>query len=283
MEQALLSIGKVSALYGVSVQTLRHYEKIGLFAPTAVNHETGYRYYDVDQLPRLEFILFFKRLQLSLPQIREILAQMDRGDAGEDAVFESLERERKRLDRRVEELQSLRRMLDNYFEVRQRPPARLEEIHLKEFPPRCFPMVDIEPVERESPRFAVAQLYGRQQLLEQLGPVAVDQAFGAVGSLGHFRRTGQVRYDRLLLDPMPFQGGGADGQSGVPLADGVYLAVRFRRSQTTVAQMYQLLLAFADEHRFRTDDAVLEIEMDPLFAGIARQADQVELQVHVTF
>jgi effector-binding domain-containing protein len=67
------------------------------------------------------------------------------------------------------------------------------------------------------------------------------------------------------------------------LADGVYLAVRFRRSQTTVAQMYQLLLDFADEHRFRTDDAVLEIEMDPLFAGIARQADQVELQVHVTF
>lgn len=283
MEQELLSIGKVSALYGVSVQTLRHYEKIGLFSPAEVNRDTGYRYYTVEQLPRLEFILFFKRLQLSLPQIREILEHLDRGGEGEDAVFAALERERSRLDQRMEELQSLRQVLDNFFDLRQRPPARLEEVHIKEYPPRAFPSVQITPLERGSPAFATEQLYGRKHLLDRIGPLVVDETFGAAASLTHFRQTGHIQYHRLLLDPQPFKTGPFSLQPSTPAPDGSYITVRFRRSQTPAEAMYRLLLAFADEHRFLVDDEVLEIEMDPLFAGIARQSDLVELQVHVTF
>ncbi len=284
METGLLSIGKISALYEISVQTLRHYEKIGLFSPKLVNQETGYRYYDIQQLPRLEFILFFKRLQLSLPQIGQILERLDQG-IDTDAVFDSMEQERTRLNQRIAELESLRRILDNYFELRQRPPARMGEVHIKEFPPRVFPMVSITPLERTSPAFAAEQLYGRKQLLDQLGPLAVDQAFGAVCSLADFRQTGLIRYRKLLLDPMPFRPEPPHPpvEGGTQLPDGSYITVRYLRSQTPAEDMYRLLLRFADEHRFRADDEVLEIEMDPLFAGIARQADMVELQMHITF
>ena len=36
-----LMIGKVASLYDISVQTLRHYDKIGLFRPEVVSEETG--------------------------------------------------------------------------------------------------------------------------------------------------------------------------------------------------------------------------------------------------
>lgn len=57
----------------VSVKTLHFYEKIGLLLPKKVDDFTGYRYYSIHQLPRLNRILALKDLGLSLEQIRHIL------------------------------------------------------------------------------------------------------------------------------------------------------------------------------------------------------------------
>lgn len=42
----MLSIGQMSKTCGVSVKTLRHYDKIGLLRPEQTDMFTGYRYYD---------------------------------------------------------------------------------------------------------------------------------------------------------------------------------------------------------------------------------------------
>ena len=42
-----LSIGQMAKLNNVSVQALRHYEKLGLMVPSYINNETGYRYYSI--------------------------------------------------------------------------------------------------------------------------------------------------------------------------------------------------------------------------------------------
>jgi DNA-binding transcriptional MerR regulator len=54
--------------------TLRHYDEIGLLKPAAVDELTGYRYYSVVQLPRLNRILALKDLGLSLEQIDRVLS-----------------------------------------------------------------------------------------------------------------------------------------------------------------------------------------------------------------
>ena len=48
----LYSIGEVSEIMGVSVQTLRYYSNINLILPKYVNPSTGYRYYSVDQFDK---------------------------------------------------------------------------------------------------------------------------------------------------------------------------------------------------------------------------------------
>ena len=79
MKNYLYSIGDLSKTFKISVQTLRFYEKIGLFVPERRNEETGYRYYTWKQLERLRFIIHLRDLGLPLKEIRHQL-EVQRGD-----------------------------------------------------------------------------------------------------------------------------------------------------------------------------------------------------------
>lgn len=69
----MFKIGEFSKLSQVTVKTLRYYDEIGLLKPAKVDRFTSYRYYSVDQLPRLNRILALKDLGLSLEQIARLL------------------------------------------------------------------------------------------------------------------------------------------------------------------------------------------------------------------
>lgn len=70
----MFKTGDFSKIAQVSARLLRYYDDIGLFSPAHIDRETGYRYYTVDQLPRLNQILALRDLGLSLEQIRTMLA-----------------------------------------------------------------------------------------------------------------------------------------------------------------------------------------------------------------
>lgn len=65
----MIKIGDFSHLSRVPVKTLRYYDEIGLFKPAQIDPFTSYRFYTIDQLPRLHRILALKELGLSLEQI----------------------------------------------------------------------------------------------------------------------------------------------------------------------------------------------------------------------
>src|SRR5690349_14707171 len=69
----MLRISEFSRLTRIPAKTLRYYDDIGLFCPAQVGGFTGYRYYSVNQLPRLNRILALKELGLSLEQIKDMV------------------------------------------------------------------------------------------------------------------------------------------------------------------------------------------------------------------
>jgi DNA-binding transcriptional MerR regulator len=69
----LLKIGDFARIARVSARTLHHYDDIGLFQPAHVDAFTAYRYYTLEQLPRLNRILALRDLGLSLDQVRQIV------------------------------------------------------------------------------------------------------------------------------------------------------------------------------------------------------------------
>jgi DNA-binding transcriptional MerR regulator len=113
----MLRIGEFAWLSQVTVETLRHYDRIGLLKPVHLDRFTGYRYYSLDQLPRLNRILALKDLGLSLEKIAQMLDQ----EISADEIRDILERKQVELKEHIQEAQ--RRLA--------RVQARLSQIEME--------------------------------------------------------------------------------------------------------------------------------------------------------
>ena len=69
----MFRIGEFAQIAQVSGRQLRFYDQLGLLQPAHIDAQTGYRYYSIRQLPRLNSILALKELGLSLDRIRTAL------------------------------------------------------------------------------------------------------------------------------------------------------------------------------------------------------------------
>ena len=69
----MFTIGDFARSGRVSVRMLRHYDAIGLLRPAVVDPGTGYRYYEVDQLARLNRVVALKDLGFTLEQVALII------------------------------------------------------------------------------------------------------------------------------------------------------------------------------------------------------------------
>ena len=66
------TVGEVAKLAHVSVRTLHHYDETGLLRPSE-RSEAGYRLYTLDDLERLQQVLFYKELGFTLDEIRDLM------------------------------------------------------------------------------------------------------------------------------------------------------------------------------------------------------------------
>ncbi|QRG65860.1 MerR family transcriptional regulator [Brevibacillus choshinensis] len=66
------TVQKLGLLAGVSTRTLRYYDEIGILKPARIN-SSGYRIYGQPEVDRLQQILFYRELGVSLEEIKEII------------------------------------------------------------------------------------------------------------------------------------------------------------------------------------------------------------------
>ncbi|MEE3853334.1 MerR family transcriptional regulator [Gordonia sp. LSe1-13] len=69
----MFTIGDFATMGRVSVRMLRHYDSIGLLQPARVDDHTGYRYYEADQLRRLNRLVALKDLGFTLSEVTRII------------------------------------------------------------------------------------------------------------------------------------------------------------------------------------------------------------------
>lgn len=69
----MLRIGMFSRITQTSIGQLRYYDDIGLLKPAYIDPQTGYRYYELDQMNTLNRILNLKALGLALEDIAHLL------------------------------------------------------------------------------------------------------------------------------------------------------------------------------------------------------------------
>lgn len=129
----MLAVGEVARRAGLTTKALRHYDRLGLFAPRVVS-EDGYRWYAESQVATAVTIARLRALDVPLEAIRALLA-----GAGEDEARRLLTRHRAALqardDRIRRALHSIDHLLDNERGVIMaisdpQPPSLTEEREL---------------------------------------------------------------------------------------------------------------------------------------------------------
>lgn len=114
-------IGKVAASAGVSVQTVRYYERLGLL-PAAQRTESGYRVYSPLAAERLRFIRQAQAAGFRLDEITEILRLKYSGQSPCDCVRGLLERKLEQVEREMAELARFREELRQTLKKSRRLP-----------------------------------------------------------------------------------------------------------------------------------------------------------------
>ena len=110
-----MNIKKVSEQTGVSADTIRYYERIGLL-PRVRRNKSGVRDFSEQDIAALEFIRCFRSAGMSVESLIEYMSLVEEGEDTEKARMKILEEEREKLIFRIAELQAAKERLDYKIE-----------------------------------------------------------------------------------------------------------------------------------------------------------------------
>jgi len=114
-----LRIGQVAQRAGVSVDTVRFYERRGVLPP-AERAPSGYRSYTADVVERIQLTKTLQALGFTLGEIIDALRSLDAGDATCTSERWRFEQVLHRIDTKLAELQNVRREVVSLLEMSHR-------------------------------------------------------------------------------------------------------------------------------------------------------------------
>jgi MerR family transcriptional regulator, aldehyde-responsive regulator len=121
-----MKIAEVSEEYGLSADTLRYYERVGLIPP--VNRsESGIRDYNELDLRRVDFIKCMRSAGLPIEVLIEYVGLVQRGDKTIEARKEILKEQRELLVSKMKEMQKTLDILDHKIEVYENAVLKKEK------------------------------------------------------------------------------------------------------------------------------------------------------------
>lgn len=121
-----MTIAQVSEQYGLSADTLRYYERIGLL-PTVNRNKSGMRDYTPEDCGWVEFIKCMRGAGLPIEVLIEYVTLFRQGDGTVAARKALLVEQRQNLVSRIEEMQAVLARLDKKIEGYESHMLKAEE------------------------------------------------------------------------------------------------------------------------------------------------------------
>lgn len=104
-----LSIGQMAKLNNISVQTLRHYEKVELLKPSYINETTGYRYYSMKDFSTIDLIKQCKAMGMPLEEIKEVTHNY----TSLESIFNILGNQKQIIYEKMRELENIKNKIES--------------------------------------------------------------------------------------------------------------------------------------------------------------------------
>lgn len=113
MGNSFLQIGEIASRCGVSVDTVRYYEKLKLL-PVASRTKSGYRIFSTKAIEQIRFIKQAQELGFSLDEIKGLLTS---GGAEEcEQVRDLLQRKLSEMDEQIKKMKAFRKILAKHLD-----------------------------------------------------------------------------------------------------------------------------------------------------------------------
>jgi DNA-binding transcriptional MerR regulator len=155
------TVKQLAQVANVSVRTLHHYDKIGLLKPAYLS-DKGYRFYQRDELLRLQQILFYKELEIPLAEISKIL------NASSFSIVDSLKFHRSQLKNRVEHMNVLLETVDKTIQSIYEDKEMKDSELYQGFSAEEAPFIRTEAIEK----WGQIEVEGSEKNIKQLGKKA---------------------------------------------------------------------------------------------------------------
>ena len=270
-KRELFRIGEVARLFGLSVGTLRHYEKIGLLPPEFVDPQTGYRYYSTRQFESLNTIRYLRALDMPLEEIVGFLRDRDvekmtglllRQKEIVQRKRHALDIISRKIDRRLQQIQDARRSVLDQIRLLKIPGHRVAWIR-NEVTPSTY--LDLETSIRQLET-------GQESAMVFLGKVGVGITRESL------ERKAFARYELvfLLLEEEDDFSGPCEY-----LSDTLCAVVRFCGEHRDAAAYYHRLDAFLERHGLAIAGFSREITMIDYGLTGNREEFVTEIQIPV--
>lgn len=267
----LFKIGEIADIYEISVQTLRHYENLGLLHPSYVDPDTHYRYYGIEQTEVLNMICYLRALDTPLSTIRSFLENRNIEKMEQMLIHQQNEIQQKitllqnmqnMVQRRLQILDSAKTNTLDQIQVIQSP--KLNYIYLKNhLKPKSY--LDLET--------SILQLKKEQkQSVVFLGNVGVGL------SKEHFTQQQYEFYDYVFIllnsEDQSFQ-------KAEIIPASTTLSIQFQGNHTNAIPSYQKLYAYMQEYQWIPNGFVREITLidEGLTSDISQYVTEIQIPV----
>jgi DNA-binding transcriptional MerR regulator len=229
-------INEISKLYGIGVDALRYYEKLGLLVPR--RDDNGYRLYSLQDIYKLNIIRDLRELDFTMQQIKSYLDQQS-----VENTLELLRTEQEMIKEQVAKLEATQRIIQSRIKVlTDAQHIQTGVFSIKTYSDRPCLKRNTRITRDEEMDYAIKELHQKHKShVLDLG----NQLYGASVSLEDLKHGVKDVFDSIFFIFDPAEAGKLDYDYTLPA--GNYLSYYYRGNYRQSHERMLEVIAYANE------------------------------------
>ncbi len=268
----LLQIGDIARICGISVQTLRYYEKIGFLKPVLIDSQNNYRYYDKEQVTVITNTRLLQTIGFTLNEIKQFLEKKSINEIT-DLYYKKyidIENEMKGLAAKKEQISCYIDFFNSMkFSINSFNKSEIGEIRIKELPETYVVFIKDE-IMYDYP--SLMFMYNRLLKIIFENQLLVDKNLRTIflnNYLNIYHKKADIELQLPLLNQFD-----AVNKNIKQIPDNSYISCLHKGKYPSSVETYYKLKNYADKHNIIYDDKVIHTLFVPI-ASVQNPQDTV--------
>ncbi|MBP2637006.1 MAG: ydfL [Firmicutes bacterium] len=266
----IFTIGEMSKLFLVKIETLRYYDEIGLLKPEYTNEQTKYRYYTTQQFERLNSIKYLRALGVPIKHLLEFCNCRDI-----NTLVTMLEDQKSEIARKKRELEIIEKKISRRIgQLEDAMNTPLDIITEEQFPEWRVAYLRREYELGEDIEYPVSEL------VKNYG-IDGEVFLGKIGlsiSASNLKASTFNRYSSIFMI-LEDEDRITASDTSFPARE--YLRIRFKGSHMDAAKYYKKLLTYMKTQHYELIGDSIEIAL--IDYGITNDIDKYITEILLPF